>query len=127
MDWRGSVPERERVCRRARGWRQSPGPYEAPTKQGPGRRERIQAAKLTPQANTRRCGAFLRLSPGDGAQHSLIVSVASAKTDSMRGKQETTTGRDTMMRMQNIVLLIIDAALLGKTQVSSAQSPYSYP
>jgi Protein of unknown function (DUF3551) len=32
-----------------------------------------------------------------------------------------------MMRMPIIVLLIIAAALLGKTQVSSAQSPYSYP
>src|SRR5258707_6228889 len=63
----------------------------------------------------------------DGARHSLIVSVASAKTDSMRGKQKTTTGRDTMMRMPIIVLLIIAAALLGKTQVSSAQSAYSYP
>ncbi len=32
-----------------------------------------------------------------------------------------------MTRMPIIVLLIIAAALLGKTQVSSAQSPYSYP
>jgi hypothetical protein len=45
----------------------------------------------------------------------------------MRGKKKTTTGRDTMMRMSIIVLLIIAAALLGKTQVSSAQSAYSYP
>jgi hypothetical protein len=45
----------------------------------------------------------------------------------MRGKQKTTTGRDTMMRMPIIVLLIIAAALLGQTQISSAQSPYSYP
>ena len=32
-----------------------------------------------------------------------------------------------MMRSPIIVLLIIAAALLGKTQVSNAQSAYSYP
>jgi hypothetical protein len=32
-----------------------------------------------------------------------------------------------MMRMPIIVLFVIAAALLGETQISNAQSPYSYP
>jgi hypothetical protein len=84
---------------------------------------RAAATSLCCRTSEDRLGVIGR----DGARHSLIVSVASAKTDSMRGKQKTTTGRDTMMRMPIIVLLIIAAALLGKTQVSSAQSAYSYP
>ncbi len=32
-----------------------------------------------------------------------------------------------MIRMPIIVLLVVAAALLGETQVSNAQSPYSYP
>src|SRR5260370_15222453 len=44
----------------------------------------------------------------------------------MTGKQKTTTGRDTMMRIPIIALFAIAAALLGETQISNAQSSYSY-
>jgi Protein of unknown function (DUF3551) len=45
----------------------------------------------------------------------------------MKDKQETTTGRETMTRKPIIVLFVIVAALLAETQISNAQSPYSYP
>jgi hypothetical protein len=53
-----------------------------------------------------------------------LHSATSEKLITWQGKND---GRETMMRMTNIVLLVIAVALLGKTQVSNAQSPYSYP
>jgi hypothetical protein len=45
----------------------------------------------------------------------------------MKGKQETKTGRETMMRKLIIVPFVVAAALLGETEISNAQSSSSYP
>jgi Protein of unknown function (DUF3551) len=47
--------------------------------------------------------------------------------DKQKSRQEKTMGRETMMRMPIIALFVIAAVLLGVTQISNAQSPYSYP
>jgi Protein of unknown function (DUF3551) len=49
-----------------------------------------------------------------------------SKTDSM-SQIKTTTGRKAMKRKPLIALFVITAALLVDTQISNAQSPYSYP
>ncbi|SRR6266478_6045730 len=48
-----------------------------------------------------------------------------SKTDSVKARKNDDRERD--MRMPIIALFVIAAALLGETQVSNAQSPYSYP
>jgi len=45
-----------------------------------------------------------------------------------RERQTTTkTGRETVVNVPILGLLVIAAALLGETQAGNAQSPYSYP
>jgi hypothetical protein len=49
-----------------------------------------------------------------------------SKTDNMRASKNDDR-ESAMMRMAIIAPFVIAAAFLGETQVSSAQSPYSYP